>query len=390
MKILQVISSLDPCFGGPINAVLGLSSALVRMGHKVVIFTTDAGARSRLDVPLGIAVNIKDVKVYYFPMRYFKHYKLSPALFVALKRNIPSFDIVHIHSLFQFSTLAAAYFCRKYRKPHLIRPLGQLDPYALRERAFFKKIYLGLVERKNLEGAQAVHFTTDDERVLAYDLGLRIKSVVCGLGVDLEEFRALPEYGAFRSRQPGINNKKMILFLSRINFKKGLDVLVEAFADLSKKRNDVALVIAGPDNEGYGKKVISWVNQLGIAGSVVFAGMLLGRDRLAAFRDCDIFVLPSYSENFGLVILEAMACGVPVIISDKVNISPEILKAKAGLVVNTDPGQLSRAIQRLIEEPQLKQVMVDRARALVAEKFTWEIISSQLTNIYQAILAQPS
>lgn len=385
MKILQVISSLDPAFGGPINVALGLSSAFVRMGQEVTIFTTDAGTSSRLDVPLGTAVNIKGVKVYYFPVRYFKHYKFSPALFKALRNNIPSFDIVHIHSLFQFSTLAAAYFCRKYHKPHLIRPLGQLDPYVLKKRALSKKIYLGLLERRNLEGAQAVHFTTDDEKNLANSLGLKIKSVVCGLGVDLEEFRILPEYGTFRSRQPGIKDKKIILFLSRINFKKGLDLLVEALADIVKKRDDVVLVIAGPDNEGYGKKVRSWVDRLGIAQDVIFTGMLLGQDRLAAFRDSDVFVLPSYSENFGLVILEAMACGVPVIVSNRVNISSEILKEKAGLVVDTDHVQLSGAIQRLIDEPRLKKELVERAKVFVEERFTWEIISSRLIDIYKTL-----
>lgn len=386
MKILQVIPSLAPGFGGPTNAVLGLSSALAGAGLEVAIFTTDADVRGRLSVSLETPVNIGEVKVYYFPVQYPRHYKFSLPLLKALKKHIPYFDIVHIHSLFQFSTLAAAYYCRKFNKPYIIRPLGQLDPLLLKRHRLVKWLYLRLFERKNLERARAIHFTTEEERRLSGELGLEAKAIVAGLGLDLDEFRTLPEYGVFRLKYPQLKDKKIILFLGRINFKKGLDILVKAFAQLARIRQDVYLVIAGPDDEGYGKKVKLWLTRDGLLPRVIFTGMLLGRDKLAALRDSDIFVLPSYSENFGLSVVEAMACGLAVIISNKVNIVSEIQEEGAGLVIDLDPVELSRAMHNLLEDPQLRRTLSDKGQELVRKKFIWERIAKQLIQAYQGIL----
>ena len=385
MKILQVIPSLAAGFGGPKNAVLGLSSALVREGQDVTIYTTDADVKGRLEVPLETPVEIQNIKTVYFPVQYIRHYKFSLPLARALRRNIPCFDIVHIHSLFQFSTLAAAYYCRKYHKPYLIRPLGQLDPFLLKRHFLYKKPYLYLFERRNLDGAAAIHFTSEEEKRLAKDLGLRSRSVVVGLGLDLNEFNDLPEYGTFRRNYPELKNKKIILFLSRVNFKKGLDILVKAFANIARKRKDVSLVIAGPDNEGYGKKVKQWLNKEGVSNLALFTGMLLGKDKLAAFRDSDVFVLPSYSENFGLAVIEAMACGLPVVISSKINISVDIMKAGAGLIVDTDYLQLSGALERLLDESQLRKEIISKAEQLIRLKFSWFNIARDMVKIYQSI-----
>jgi len=386
MKILQVIPSLNPVFGGPTNATIGFSRALARQGQEVTIFTTDAGVNKSSDSPFHTPINIQNVKTCYFPVRYLKHYKFSLPLAKALRDSIPYFDVVHIHSLFQFSTLVASYFCQKYHKPYLIRPLGHLDPYVLRRHAFYKYLYLSLFERKNLERAYALHFTSEEERKGSGLLGFKVRSIVIPLGIDLEEFYNLPLHGTFRSKYPELRDKKIILFLSRINFKKGLDILVKAFAILAKERDDIRLVIAGPDNEGYGRKVKKWLSKEGALNKTIFTGMLLGRDKLAALSDSDIFVLPSYSENFGLAVVEAMACGLPVVISNKVNIFSDIKEAGAGLVVETDPMQLFVAMKKMLEEPGLRKELGDRARALVERKFNWEDVTPQLIKVYESML----
>jgi len=386
MKILQVIPSLDPAFGGPTNAALGFSCGLARQGQEVTIFTTDAGANGRSGLPFQIPINIQNVETCYFPVQYLKHYKFSSSLVKALKENIPYFDVVHIHSLFQFSTLAASYYCRKYQKPYIIRPLGQLDPFVLRRHSFCKRLYLWFFEYGNLERAYALHFTTEEEMNGCKLLGFKFHSVVIPLGIDLEEFHNLPPYGTFRSKYPELKDKKIILFLSRLNFKKGLDILVKAFAILTKERDDVCLVIVGPDNEGYGRKVKKWLSNEGVLNKAVFVGMLLGRDKLAVLRDSDIFVLPSYSENFGLAVIEAMACGLPVVISNKVNIFSDIKEASAGLVVETDPMQLFAAMKKILDEPQLQKELGDRARVLVERKFNWTVVTPQLIKVYESML----
>ena len=176
MKIMQVIPSLALGFGGPTEAVLNLSFSLAELGEEVAIFTTNSNVKGVLQVPLEVPIEQRKVKIYYFSVQYPKHYKFSYGLAAALKKQIPGFDIVHIHSLFQFSTLAASYYCRKYRKPHIIRPLGQLDPYLLKKSSLIKNIYIKLFERRNLSGSSAVHFTTEEERILSRKAGLEFKS----------------------------------------------------------------------------------------------------------------------------------------------------------------------------------------------------------------------
>ena len=386
MKILHVVPSLDPSYGGPTTAALGLSSALARQGQDVEIVTTNAGVRGKLSVPLGKPVILRNVSVTYFSHQYFRNFKISLPLAGALKKRIPRFDIVHIHSLFQFSTLAACHYCRHYKKPYIICTLGQLDAYALKRKFLRKKTYLRLFENRNLKNASALHFATEDERNHLADPSLKNRGVVVSLGLDFDEFTNLPETGSFRTRYPLLGKKKIILFFGRVNFKKGLDILVSAFARIVAKRDEVILVIAGPDNESYGRKVKSWLHTRGIAGRVLFTGMLLDKDKLAVLRDSDIFVLPSYSESFGLAVIEAMACGLPVVISDRVGIFKEIMAARAGSIVACEEEKLTDALTHLLDNPGLRREMGENGRRLVQDQFTWDAAAQRMLRCYQDVL----
>jgi len=386
MRILQVIPSLALGFGGPTKAVLTFSFALARLGQDVTIFSTDADIKGRLAVPLKMPINIQNVKVFYFPVQYPRHYKFSLSLAQALRKDIPQFDIVHIHSLFQFSTLAASYYCRKYRKPYIIRPLGQLDPFVLRRHSFCKRLYLWFFEHGNLERASALHFTTDEERRLTEKMNLKNKNIVLEMGVDLSEFETLPRYGTFRAKYPILKDKKIILFLSRINFKKGLDILVKAFADIARKREDVYLVIAGPDNEGYSRRVKGWLAKEEMLNRVIFTGMLVGQDKLAVFKDSDLFVLPSYSENFGMAVIEAMACGIPVVISNKVGIYREIQENNSGVVVECQEGSLCEGIRSILDNENFAQELSSKGKKMVAEYYNIDRVAYKMIESYKEIL----
>ncbi len=159
---------------------------------------------------------------------------------------------------------------------------------------------------------------------------------VVPLGLDIEEYSFNSTEGKLLSRFPELNGKKIILFLGRINFKKGLNILVNAFAAIARDQDDVHLLIAGPNDTGYGKKVSRWLKKENVYTKTTLAGMLQGEEKLEAFHISSVFVLPSYSENFGIAVLEAMACGLPVIVSDKVNLRPEVVASKAGEVVPCD------------------------------------------------------
>jgi glycosyltransferase involved in cell wall biosynthesis len=307
-------------------------------------------------------------------------------LAAALKKHIPEFDIVHIHSLFQFSTLIASYYCRKYHKPHIIRPLGQLDPYLLKKSSLIKNIYIRLFERRNLSGSSAVHFTTEEERALSRKAGLEFKSFVLGVGIDTGKFQGFPSQDYLRARYPQLKESKIILFLSRINFKKGLDILIEAFAKLSREHQDVHLVIAGPDNEGYGERVRGWIKKEDIGSRVTFTGMLEGEEKLAALKESDIFVLPSYSENFGIAAVEAMASGLPVIISDKVGIFREVRDAGAGIVIDSSASSLYEAMESILSDLRLKEELALRGSKMAEERYDTDKIARRMIERYNEIL----
>lgn len=378
MKILQVIPSLSARFGGPSNAVLGLSASLARQGAEVNVYTTGESFGQR---------DVDGVKVFSFPLSFPGRYKFSLSLFKALDRDIPFFDIAHIHSCFQFSTQAACGLCRKYNKPYILRPLGQLDPFLLRKNSLSKSIYLSLFDMKNLRYAFCLHLTSQLERDWLKGLLKEDNGVVIPLGINLKEYDNLPAYGRFRWKYRELKDKKIILFLGRLNFKKGLDVLAESFLILSKKSDDLHLVIAGPD-EGYGEKIKKYFNKNGLSKKVTFTGMLEGEEKLSAFKDSDVFVLPSYSENFGISALEAMAAGLPVVVSNKVGLAADIKAANAGKVIEVNNASLAWEIDFLLKEEQARKDIIANAAVLVREKYDWDKIGSQVLELYKKIIKE--
>jgi glycosyltransferase involved in cell wall biosynthesis len=202
----------------------------------------------------------------------------------------------------------------------------------------------------------------------------------------MDEFASLPREGCFRAKFPETLGKTLLLFLGRIHRIKGLDRLVRAFGTVSRSLPDAHLVIAGYDSNGYAAVLRHWLEEQGLRGKFTFAGPLVGEHKLAAFRDCDLFVMPSYQENFGMAALEAMACGSPVIVSDGVYLYPEIQKAGAGLVVNGDPAGLASAIETLLRDPRLRARMGEAGRRLARDQFSAERVATQMRSVYQSVL----
>lgn len=390
MRILHVIPSLAERHGGPPKAAQELCRELVRMGHEVTIYTTDLDLSNRLEVPVDQALRGEDgVERWYFATQRSGLYGLSMSLIAALRRNIRNFDVVHIHSLYRFTSTVAAHYCRREGVPYLVRPHGTLDPFIYLRHRMRKRVYEALFEIRNLENAAAVHFTADEEMNLARSLGLRFRGVVVPNGVDSN-----PPVDSDRLREqfaidwPATRGKKVILFLSRLTFKKGLDLLAKAFGEVARSRPDVHLFLAGPDDEGYGKKVRQWLEDERVLDRATFAGMLLGERKDAALAAAEMFVLPSYTENFGIAVAEALAAGTPAIISNKVNIWREIKDAHAGLVVNCDAKELAGAISTLLDDAELRRNLSVAGKRLVAEKFNWPSVARQITAIYRDAVAR--
>src|ERR1700722_14833607 len=259
MRILQVISVLAPRYGGPSFACPELSRELVRQGHNVTVFSTDVDGSGHLDVPTDRPIEAEGVTYRYFhgwnPGGF---YVISPALWRGLREEVANFDVAHVWSVYGFSTSAAAYWCRKYNVPYIAFPHGSLDPFLRNRNRPRKWIYTKLFAERDYRKASAVMFTSNEEMKLASDWsGLKIaanvtrkpKQIVLYTGIGSEWFvdpdRAAGE--RFREKYPQLKGKRLIVYFSRLNFKKGLDILAKAFSLIGRNRDDLHLVIAGPD-----------------------------------------------------------------------------------------------------------------------------------------------
>jgi glycosyltransferase involved in cell wall biosynthesis len=300
------------------------------------------------------------------------------------RQVIPQFQVIHLHALWEEIHHQAARASRANDRPYIIRPCGLLDPWSLAQQGLKKRLCLAWRVRNDLDRAAAIHFTTDIERDLTAPLQLRAPSLVEPNGIDLEEINDLPPKGTFLARYPGLIGRPVVLFLSRLHHKKGLELLIPAFARIDSQ--NAILVIAGPDADNYRPVLESLVDRCHLRERVVFTGMLKGKDRIAALADADLFVLPSYQENFGISVVEALAVGTPVIVSDQVNIYPEIQAAKVGGVVPLQVEPLVLELNRWLADASLRQVAAARARQLVRDRYDWQAIARRWAENYTRLL----
>ena len=380
MRILHVIGDLAPASGGPAKAGFEMARALARRGHDVAIYTTDFGqpdAAPREQMRDGVRIRL-------FALQAPRIWLASWSLRRALAADLPGYDLLHLHSLYLFHDWAAGNLARRIAKPYLVRPHGSLDPYIHRRHRLKKTIFDLWFQNRVLAEASAIHYTAEEEMRLAQPFVHGAPGVVIPNGLDPADYSRLPPRGSFRARYPEIGERQILLFLGRINFKKGLDILAKAVGRLA--REDLHLVIAGPDG-GYLAETRRFVAEAGIAARTTFTGMLGGDDKLAAFADTALFLLPSYSENFGIAVVEAMACGVPVLISDQVNIWREVVADGAGRAAPCDPAAFAAQITAMLAEPAGLAAMGAAGRAAVAQRYDWASIARRLEQVYGAIVA---
>jgi glycosyltransferase involved in cell wall biosynthesis len=387
MRILHVLANLAPRYGGPPKACFEMARSTAKLGHALSIYTTNQDGPTELNVPTDSPVYRDGVEICYFPIQHPRFWGFSLPLALQLRSAVKEHDIVHIHSLYLFHDLVAPHYCRKYDVPYLITPHGTLDPVLFQRHRLRKRVMELAFEDRNFKHAAAIHFTAEEEERSAKAHTLGAPGIVIPIGLDLAEYENLPAPGTFRARYPETRGKKIILFLGRINFKKGLDILVQAFSAVAQSRDDVHLVIAGPDNDGFEKKVHAWLRDEKVHDRTTFTGMLEGDDKLAVLGDADVFVLPSYDENFGFSVVEAMVCGVPVIISDKVAIWPEVETGGAGKVVPCDVNRFAEGMLSLLNSPDVAQRMGENGKTLVRKRFQWSSVALDLETAYRSIVS---
>lgn len=390
IRVLHVIQAISKKFGGVQTVLLDLAKAQAEQGLDVEIATTNIATPKGdvLDVPISRPVERGGIIIHHFPVQ------LSAILFSHqfrnyLKRNITKFDIIHIHGLYRFPPTYAAHIAWKQGVPYIIMPHGSLDPYlykrSTRGSVLLKRIYEQLFDLPNLNHASAIHFTAAEERKRTLFLGLKIPSFVIPNGIDWNNYEKLPNSGKFRAKL-GIKDEPVVLFLGRLHFKKGLDLLIQAFHQVNQQYPKSRLLIVGPDNDNYGAQVRSWVHEYGLDSKVQFVGHLDKDDVIQAYVDADVFVLPSYTENFGMTVIEAMACKLPVVISDQVNIHNEVAKSGGGLVTSCDAKEVADAVTKLLNNVNLCKSMGTAGRNAVKVKYAWPAIVDNLTKEYEEII----
>jgi glycosyltransferase involved in cell wall biosynthesis len=381
LKILHIVSSTNPAGGGPIEGIKRNAEVILTKGHLVEIVTTDTHGDPWLE-------NLS-VKVY--PMGPASgNYRYSPNLIGWLAKNYQNYDACIVNGLWQFHGYAAWKVLHSTSTPYYVFPHGMLDPwfkhhYPLKH--IKKSLYWGLTEHKVLRDANSVFFTTEDERLLARGSfkPYNIKEQVVGYGTTKPIGDREIQRAAFFEACPAVKGKRTILFLSRIHEKKGCDLLIRAFASVQERDHNLHLVMAGPDDNGICKNLKRLAATLGIADNVTWPGMLTGASKWGAFRVADVFALPSHQENFGVAVAEAMACGCPVLISNKVNIWREINADKAGLVANDDLAGTRDLLNRWLDTPDAdKKKMGKNAQLSFDRRFEL----SNVANCFITVIAE--
>jgi glycosyltransferase involved in cell wall biosynthesis len=389
MKVLHVVPALGSIYGGSTTAILELAESLAKLGVQTDIVTTNANGRQALDVPLQTWIQDRGYRIQYFPCWYLKDYKLSPALSQWLFRHVRDYDIVNTHAMFSIATLPAYWACQRYGIPYVIHPHGMLETWALSYKSWKKQPYYTLIEKPALERASVIRVLATPEAENIKGLGVKNSLALIPNGIWQQEFDQLPDPEAFYQAFPETRSKTLILFLGRIDPKKGLDLLATAFAKIQSSFPQTHLIIAGPDNIGFLSTAKAYFSQLGCLNSVTFTGMLRGSLKAAAFAASSLYVAPSYSEGFSMSVLEGMACGLPCVITTGCNF-PEAADAKAAQIVEINADEIANALLDCLHHPEQAKAMGDRARRFILQNYSWENITANLIEIYQGILYQHS
>jgi len=392
MKILQIVPSISLIYGGPSQMVLGLAPALAQEGVEVTILTTDSNGDSGqkpLDVLLNCPIKQDGYKIIYFRCAPFRRYKFSLDLLRWLKRHAHEFDLAHIHALFSPISSAAAIACRQQKLPYILRPLGTLDPADLRKKKHLKQFYAAIIERQNLAGAAAIHFTSNQEAKISERFGVSTPDLVIPLGVKEKGGREGEGENILRKQFSIPVEIPLVLFMSRIDPKKGLNLLIPALEKLLAVGYEFHFLLAGtnPQDPDYEQKIISQIQNSPLRSHTTITGFVTGELKVSLLQAADLFVLPSYYENFGIAVAEAMVAGTPVVISDQVHICQQVRDSKSGWVCTTDVQALVELLQEALQNPEERQRRGLNAQQYALQNFSWDAIARQTIQAYQKILA---
>jgi len=380
MKLLRLIRSLNPAGGGPMEGVRQITPHLTRLAVSTTVASLDAPDAPWLQEQSFQAIGLGPVA---------NAYGYRAGLPERIRTLADHHDLVIIEGIWQYHAYATWRALRGSGIPYFVYPHGMLDPWFKRTyplKHLKKWTYWPWADYRVLRDAEAVLFTTEQERLLARESFwlYQANEVVVGYGTSAPPADAERQRQAFLQRFPQLQSKRILLFLSRIHPKKGVDLLIEAFATVAATDSRLQLVIAGPDQVGWQAALQQRAADLGIGNRITWTGMLSGDLKWGAFRCADLFCLPSHQENFGIVVAEALACGLPVAIAEPVNTSSEVAAAGAGMVhADTVKGTSEALHQWLALADGEKQQMRLRGEQLFRERFDFASVARALVPILE-------
>jgi len=395
LNLLVVSSYYRPAivYGGPVEVIHRGSLAVAALGHQVTTYTTDANGTGDLKVPRGRPILVDRLPVWYFPRWWFGRARkpfsifFSPEMGRQLRRlKAGDYDLLLIHAGFGDPGRMAAAAARRTGIPYICYTHGGFEPWALYDKYWKKRLYLALVEGRILQEAAGIIVCNDAETQELRRLGIR--SPVCPIpwGVDLPDPHRLPGKERLEELWPHLAGRSFALFLSRLHPKKGLDLLIPAFASLAQEFPDWLLVLAGPDEKGYQAKLVRLVEELNLSQRVSFPGMVTGEGKAALLAQAQFLVLPSYSEGFPVAVAEALGYGRPVVITTSCYV-PEVAEGEAGLVVSPEVGALARALGEMMRDSAFRGKCSQKAIEVAKRHFTWEAVAKQTLNFYREVMS---
>ncbi len=349
-------------------------------GHEVHVFTSSMDGTKNLDVPLGQPVNQDGVLVHYFEVPWLRRLCWCPAMHSALSRDIGSFDLVHLHSVFLWPTWAAARAAHAAGVPYVVAPRGMLGTEVIRRKSpWVKSAWIRFIEARTLRESAGVHVTAELERQELEALGLELPRIFCvPNGVSCPEGHAELASGPFAD----VSERPYALFLGRIDPKKGLDRLLAAW----KWVPDLVLIIAGNDEDNYRAELDKTIAENQLGPRVRFLGAVSDEHKWALYQHAAMFILPSYFENFGNTVAEAMAMGCPVVVTPEVGLARLVHDSGAGIVVDGAPRALSEAVRGLLQDSVRRRTMGERGRFAASRQLSWANVASRMQSVYDEII----
>ena len=382
MKILWVTPYLGKSYGGTSKVVTEIVQEL-GLKCEIDIVTTNADDRDVLDVPLNVWLAKSNHRIQYFNCWHRRDLIFSMPLLQWLFENINNYDLVHTNTIFSPLISVVHSICKLHKVPYVVTPHGMLEPWALSYKANKKKYYYQLLEKPLLQRANVIQTLASSEAQKVQNLGFK-QTVTIPNGIHAREYKSLPNPELFYQQFPHTRNKTLILFLGRIDPKKGLDLLAPAFAEAYRQFPNAHLIVAGPDSINFMPTAEKYFIDAGCREGVTFTRMLKGDIKLAALAAASIYVAPSYSEGFSMSVLEGMASGLPCIITTGCNF-PEAATANVARVVDVDAGSIARALIDCLQNPRQAKEMGTLARQFIFGNYTWDIAASKLVEVYRQI-----